>query len=61
MLVSNLKRGPLCKHAGAVLLALTAEQCERARQFPTPSASDWIFSPELRAELDRPVLEARGA
>eukprot|EP00969_Alexandrium_andersonii_P150504 6655251-Alexandrium_andersonii.AAC.1 len=31
MVVPNLKRGPMCKHTGAVLRALTAEQCEKAR------------------------------
>eukprot|EP00969_Alexandrium_andersonii_P075121 3312911-Alexandrium_andersonii.AAC.1 len=61
MLVSNVKRGPICKHARAVLFALAAEQCEKAEQSPAPSASGWIISPELRAELERPKLEACSA
>eukprot|EP00969_Alexandrium_andersonii_P250993 11093233-Alexandrium_andersonii.AAC.1 len=54
MLVSNVKRVPMCKHAGAAFLALAAEQCGNAEQSRTPSASDWIISPERRAELERP-------
>eukprot|EP00969_Alexandrium_andersonii_P298078 13174586-Alexandrium_andersonii.AAC.1 len=59
--MDHVKRGPICKHAGALLLALAAEQREKAEQSPAPSASDWITSPELRAELERPELEARSA
>eukprot|EP00969_Alexandrium_andersonii_P019388 846207-Alexandrium_andersonii.AAC.1 len=47
--VDHAKHGPICKHAGAVLLALAAEQRGKTEQFPAPSASDWILSPELRA------------
>eukprot|EP00969_Alexandrium_andersonii_P233506 10308970-Alexandrium_andersonii.AAC.1 len=34
------------------------DRCGNAEQFPAPSASDWIISPKLRAELKRPELEA---
>eukprot|EP00969_Alexandrium_andersonii_P079877 3521352-Alexandrium_andersonii.AAC.1 len=27
--MGHVKHGPICKHAGAVLLALAAEQCEK--------------------------------
>eukprot|EP00969_Alexandrium_andersonii_P277022 12245192-Alexandrium_andersonii.AAC.1 len=60
--MDHLKRGPVCKHAGAVLLTLATEQCEEGpRQVPAPSASDWIISPELRAELERSESGERSA
>eukprot|EP00969_Alexandrium_andersonii_P065349 2879179-Alexandrium_andersonii.AAC.1 len=64
--MDRLKRGPICKHAGAVLLALSGGQCDagapqEARQRSSRSASDRISSPSLRAELQEPVLEARSA
>eukprot|EP00969_Alexandrium_andersonii_P140358 6209496-Alexandrium_andersonii.AAC.1 len=59
--MDHVRRGPICKHAGAVLLALAAEQCEKAEQSPAPSASGWIISTELRAELEGAKSEARDA
>eukprot|EP00969_Alexandrium_andersonii_P098172 4333745-Alexandrium_andersonii.AAC.1 len=59
--MDRVKHGPICKHAGAVLYALAAEQREKTEQFPAPSAADWILSPELRAELmARNASDGRG-
>eukprot|EP00969_Alexandrium_andersonii_P290218 12827740-Alexandrium_andersonii.AAC.1 len=32
--MGHVRRGPICKHAGAVLYALAAESCDKAKQFP---------------------------
>eukprot|EP00969_Alexandrium_andersonii_P221886 9799568-Alexandrium_andersonii.AAC.1 len=47
--MDHLKQGPICKHAGAVLLALAAEQCEEAPRRPPPGMRSW-FLPSLSAE-----------
>eukprot|EP00969_Alexandrium_andersonii_P159704 7056495-Alexandrium_andersonii.AAC.1 len=47
--MDHLKHGPICKHAGAVLLALAAERCEEAPWRPPPSMHGW-FLPSLSAE-----------
>eukprot|EP00969_Alexandrium_andersonii_P325755 14393028-Alexandrium_andersonii.AAC.1 len=59
--MGHVKRGPICKRAGAVLLALAAEPREKTERLPAPSASDLILSPELRAVLESPELRARNA
>eukprot|EP00969_Alexandrium_andersonii_P001867 82601-Alexandrium_andersonii.AAC.1 len=44
--MGHVRRGPICKHAGAVLYALAAESHDKAKQFPALPASRTVLSPK---------------
>eukprot|EP00969_Alexandrium_andersonii_P339799 15021173-Alexandrium_andersonii.AAC.1 len=47
--MDHVKRGPMRKHARAVLHALAVEPRAKTKQFPALTASEVILSPESRA------------
>eukprot|EP00969_Alexandrium_andersonii_P165652 7320274-Alexandrium_andersonii.AAC.1 len=47
--MDHVRRGPICKHAGAVLHALAAASRDKAKQFPALPAPRAASSPKGRA------------